>query len=178
MDYLFSLKNRPPEVIYEKSCLKNFAKFTEKRLRLFRDWNFNFYVFQSTGTQVFLKISRNLQESTCVGVCFLIKLQSLGFRLRHMCFPVNLRNFKKPFLPNISGGCFILLSMDKFCAGSKTPYISTSKRMRTSRKFRMLQLSLVNTVNLCIWRLEFQFLCSSKYRDTVCLHTSPLFSYI
>ena len=44
--------------------------------------------------EVFLEISQNSQENTCVRVSFLIKLQSLW----HRCFPVNFAKFlRTPF---------------------------------------------------------------------------------
>ena len=36
--------------------------------------------------KVFLNISQNSQENTCLGVSFLINLQA--FELQHRCFPV------------------------------------------------------------------------------------------
>ena len=64
-----------------------------------------------------LKISHNLQESTCVGVSFLIKLQGSAltlFKLRpqHRCFPVNFANFlRTPFCRTPPGGCFVPTAM-------------------------------------------------------------------
>ena len=43
--------------------------------------------------KVFLEISQNSQENTCVRVSFLIKLQALKKRLWHRCFPVNFVKF-------------------------------------------------------------------------------------
>ena len=54
--------------------------------------------------KVFLEISQNSQENTCVRVSFLIKLQAapatlLKKRLWHRCFPVNFAKFlRTPFL--------------------------------------------------------------------------------
>ena len=54
--------------------------------------------------KVFLEISENSQENTCVRVSFLIKLQAapatlLKKRLWHRCFPVNFAKFPRtPFL--------------------------------------------------------------------------------
>ena len=47
---------------------------------------------------MFLEISQNSQENTCVRVCFLIKLQArpatlFKKRLWHRCFPVNFVKF-------------------------------------------------------------------------------------
>ena len=53
--------------------------------------------------KVFLEISQNSQENTCVRVSFLIKLQAppatlLKKRLWHRCFPVNFAKFlRTPF---------------------------------------------------------------------------------
>ena len=50
--------------------------------------------------KVFLQILQNLQENTCAGVSFLVKLQARGQR----CFPVNFANFvRTPFSQNASG---------------------------------------------------------------------------
>ena len=54
--------------------------------------------------KIFWKILQNSEESTCVGVCFLIQLQALGQRLQHRCFPVNFAKFLRThFLQNTSG---------------------------------------------------------------------------
>ena len=61
---------------------------------------------------VFLEISQNSQENTCVRVSFLIKLQTSGLRpatllkkrLWHRRFPVNFAKFLRVnFLQNTSG---------------------------------------------------------------------------
>ena len=50
---------------------------------------------------VFLKISQYLQEDTCVGVIFLIKLQAwrpcnfIEKSLQHTCFPINTAKFSR-----------------------------------------------------------------------------------
>ena len=57
----------------------------------------------------FLKISQNSQEITFARGSFLIKSQAATLlikRLRHMDFPVVLRNFQEYFLRNTAGGCF------------------------------------------------------------------------
>ena len=60
--------------------------------------------------KVFLKISQNSQENSCVGDPFLIQLQACNFikkRLRHRCFPVYLAKFLRvPFSPD---DCFCVL---------------------------------------------------------------------
>ena len=73
----------------------------------------------------------------CVGGgCGVILIARLPIRVLR-CFPMNIAKFlKKPFLLNISGGYFILWSMDKFCAGSKTPYISVSGKNEDKQKFQ------------------------------------------
>ena len=60
--------------------------------------------------KVFLEISKNIQENTCVRVSFFRKLQALGLatllkkRLRYRCFPVNFAKFlSTSFLQNTSG---------------------------------------------------------------------------
>ena len=51
--------------------------------------------------KLFLKISQNSHENTCVRVSFLIKLQAETWR---RCFPVNFAKFlRAPFLQNTSG---------------------------------------------------------------------------
>ena len=59
-------------------------------------------------SQLFLKISQISQESTCVGVCFFLKVASFQacnvtkVRLLHRCFPVKLEKFwRTPILKNI-----------------------------------------------------------------------------
>ena len=58
--------------------------------------------------KVFLEISQNLPENTCVGVAFLIKFQALEF-------------FKNT-LQNPSGGCFFI--KDFFCRFFVTKKVS------------------------------------------------------
>ena len=62
------------EVLYKRSVLKNFSKFTDKRKK------------QSSGDvlskeKVFLKILRNPQKNVFAGVSFLIKLQAENLKL-------------------------------------------------------------------------------------------------
>ena len=64
---------------------------------------------------MFLEILQNSQESICVGVCFLRKLQAwpatlLRKWLRLRCFPVNIAKFARtPFLQNTSGRLFLYI---------------------------------------------------------------------
>ena len=63
-----------PVVLYKKSVLKNFSKFTDKHKK------------QSTGgvlskENIFLKILKNSQKKISVGVSFLIKLQAENLKL-------------------------------------------------------------------------------------------------
>ena len=52
--------------------------------------------------KMFLEISQNSQENTCVRVSFLLKK-----RPWHRCFPLNFAKFlRTPFLQSTSGGCF------------------------------------------------------------------------
>ena len=62
------------EVLYKRSVLKNFSKFTDKRKK------------QSSGgvlskEKVFLKILRNPQKNVFAGVSFLITLQAENLKL-------------------------------------------------------------------------------------------------
>ena len=58
------------------------------------------------GTEVFLEISQNSQENTCIRVSFL-RDSFLKKTLWHRCFPVNFAKFlRTPFLQNTSGDCF------------------------------------------------------------------------
>ena len=69
--------------------------------------------------KVFLEVSQNSQENTCVRDSFLIKLQTwpatlLKKGLWHKCFPVNFARFlSTPFLQNSPGGCFCKLQVNK-----------------------------------------------------------------
>ena len=61
-------------MLYKKSVLKNFSKFTDKHKK------------QSTGgvlskENIFLKILKNSQKKISVGVSFLIKLQAENLKL-------------------------------------------------------------------------------------------------
>ena len=63
--------------------------------------------------KLFLKISQYSQESACVGVSSLMKMQTFSpaalfkKRLRHRCFPVNYAKFLRiPVLENISQRLF------------------------------------------------------------------------
>ena len=63
-----------PEVLYKRSVLKNFSKFTDK------------YKKQSSGgvlwkEKMFLKIFQNLQKNIVAGVPFLIELQAGNLKL-------------------------------------------------------------------------------------------------
>ena len=65
--------------------------------------------------KVFLKLSRNSQESICVGVSFSITLQAcfIKKRLRNRCFPVNFAKFlRTPFY--IEHLRWLLLQMENF----------------------------------------------------------------
>ena len=64
-------------------------------------------VHRCSSKLVFLKISQYLQENSCVGVSFFIKLQAwrsaflLKKRFQHRCFPVNIAKFlRAAFLRN------------------------------------------------------------------------------
>ena len=60
--------------------------------------------------KVFLEISQNSQENTCVRVSLLIKLQASNFIKKEtlaQVFPVKFAEFlRTPFLQNTSSGCF------------------------------------------------------------------------
>ena len=58
--------------------------------------------------KVFLQISKNSHENTCVRVSFLIDSVNLfKKRLWYRCFPVNFAKFLgRPFLQKTSDGCF------------------------------------------------------------------------
>ena len=89
-------------------CFKNFCKFLLSLIsfsRLFNlFWYLNSHLFshqRCSIENVYSKISKNSQESTCVRLSFLMKLQAWNFvkkRLRHSCFPVNFPKFlREPF---------------------------------------------------------------------------------
>ena len=68
--------------------------------------------------KLYLKISQNSQESTCVGVSFLIKLRAfrsktlLKNRLQHKCFPVNIvKKLRIPILQSICERLLLFISM-------------------------------------------------------------------
>ena len=63
--------------------------------------------------KVFLKISQNSWENTCVAFSFFIK------RIRNRCFSMNFAKvLRTPFLHYTSGGCFCYFSI-KMIAKSK-----------------------------------------------------------
>ena len=72
------------------------------------------YQYRFYEKDLFVKMSRNLQENTTVGVLFLIALSKK--RLRYGCFPINvmkfwrtaaLQNTSEKLLLNISGGIYL-----------------------------------------------------------------------
>ena len=114
--YLFKTK-KVCNVIYCQSFLKAFENGNNtqhgKLLRFL--WSSH---LRSSIKKVFLKISQNSQENTCVGVFILINSHASDLelyqkrRLRHRCFPVNSTNFLEHlFFRTPPNNCFWILQM-------------------------------------------------------------------
>ena len=97
-----------PEMFCKRDVLKNFAKFTAKHL-----WQCLF--FNKVAKQppevfckkVFLKISQNSQENTCLRSATLLKK-------RHRCFPMNFAKFLRTLFYRtalVAASVFILLKI-------------------------------------------------------------------
>ena len=95
---------------------------------------------------MFLDISQNSQENTCVRVFFLIKLQACNFikkRPWHRCFPVNFAKFKRThFYRTPLGDCFYITTI--FC------YLECNQSV------------ILNAMNRGSWKLAVIIWCVMK----------------
>ena len=109
--------------------------------------------YKSSRTVVFLKMSRNSQESTCARVSFLIKLQVWGLqlylkkRLWYRCFPVNVGtlfitlfiSFKK---------LFSLSRYSNFCISVFPSCSPSAIALEVDRRYYILKFMTLSTVEI------------------------------